>query len=446
MPKRKRDAESSAQVALEKHQADIFRALKAAKGFERQRLSKRLREDGVLPDKQRRLEREVATLKSLDLHQTARVHLTSSLLKIKSIAGSPDLPEALRVGVPKSQLPEEERLALHNVTSALYNRDAVKKATDRAVLAMCRLLDVSASGKAKRSRKSEPAEARDSSLHPEPSLDRASSNEDASDDNSELDGFESDVDEPGPAVGPVTSDAEAAEEAELAKYDDCLGSSSDEDDQVQDARFQRLRGRDTSISNNISLSESSSDGEMDLDAESAPSRSPLPRPAKTSKDKSSSTVKLRTTGNSTFLPSLMGGYISGSESASDVEVAKPKPRRGQRARQAIWEKKYGANAKHLQKQKEGRDAGWDMRRGAVADDERNRNGPWKRGASRNSSAKKGGSSGATTRTETRIDRPHKPAKADNDDARPLHPSWAAKKKARDAQRTVAFSGQKMVFD
>lgn len=48
---------------LEKHQDDIFRALKTAKGFERQRLSKRLHEAGVTPDKQERLEREVAVLK-----------------------------------------------------------------------------------------------------------------------------------------------------------------------------------------------------------------------------------------------------------------------------------------------------------------------------------------------------------------------------------------------
>ena len=63
MPKRKRSAETSLQAVLEKQQDDVFRALKVAKGFERQRLSKRLRDDGVQPDKQERLEREVAVLK-----------------------------------------------------------------------------------------------------------------------------------------------------------------------------------------------------------------------------------------------------------------------------------------------------------------------------------------------------------------------------------------------
>lgn len=63
MPKRKRSAETGLQVALEKHQDEIFRTLKAAKGFERQRQSKRLRQDGVQVDKQQRMEREIAVLK-----------------------------------------------------------------------------------------------------------------------------------------------------------------------------------------------------------------------------------------------------------------------------------------------------------------------------------------------------------------------------------------------
>ncbi|RCI16528.1 hypothetical protein L249_2643 [Ophiocordyceps polyrhachis-furcata BCC 54312] len=422
MPKRKRSVESSVQAAFAKHEVEIFRALKAAKGFERQRLSKRLHEDRVLADKKRRLEREITVLKSLDLHQTARVHLTSSLLRVKSVAASSDFPEALRAGVSKSQIPQEERVALHNVTSGLYNRDNVKQATDRAVADVCGLLDVTATDKVKRSRKNEVADARpDSGLE-------------TWEEKSELDGFESDVDEPGPAVGGMDSDDEAVEGTELAKYDDALGSS-DEDDPVRDPRLQ-------GFGNNISLSASPSDADMELDANSAPSRSPLSPPAKskTSKGKPSAAIKLLPTS----LPSLMGGYISGSESASDVDEAKPKPRRGQRARQAIWEKKYGSSAKHLNKPsgKDERDAGWDMRRGAVAENDRNRKTPWKGGAVRGSLVKNGGNRTVAARTDARERPHHKPAADDG----PLHPSWAAKKKARDTQRSTAFSGQKMVFD
>ncbi|KAL0578631.1 hypothetical protein V5O48_003374 [Marasmius crinis-equi] len=59
---------------------------------------------------------------------------------------------------------------------------------------------------------------------------------------------------------------------------------------------------------------------------------------------------------STFLPSLSTGFIRGDSSdLSDGEerAADPavkKNRRGQRARRAIWEKKYGSNANHKKKE------------------------------------------------------------------------------------------------
>lgn len=63
MPKRKRSAEPSLPEKLEKLRAEVFRALKTAKGFERQRLSKRLHDDGITPEKKERLEREIFVLK-----------------------------------------------------------------------------------------------------------------------------------------------------------------------------------------------------------------------------------------------------------------------------------------------------------------------------------------------------------------------------------------------
>lgn len=54
------------QELLNKHSDDISRALKAAKGFERQRLSKRVRENGITPDKKERLDREITVLKVID--------------------------------------------------------------------------------------------------------------------------------------------------------------------------------------------------------------------------------------------------------------------------------------------------------------------------------------------------------------------------------------------
>ncbi|KAL6865705.1 hypothetical protein ACO1O0_001801 [Amphichorda felina] len=470
MPKRKRNAEPSLLEKLDKYQNEIFRALKAAKGFERQRLSKRLHEQGVTPDKQQRLEREIAVLKSLDLHQTAQSHLSSSLLKVKSIAASTDLPEEIRAGVPKPKLAEEERAALHNVTSGLYNRKPVKEAVDRAVEFVCQSLNVPPPGKGKQPKKAkredqeeQPSDrirggaTEDKKPVPEAAVVEEEEEEEEAEDETDFEGFQSDVDEPGPAVGEPESDSEveADEEDALSKYDNLLGSSSDEDDEVDEKLYERFRGKEKVNLDDISLSGSGSESD---DEESAPppqeeeeeeeeasgSPSPSPPPAKKKKEKRSA-QPTGPTRDSTFLPSLMGGYVSGSESASDVDIAPPKKRRGQRARQAIWEKKYGASAKHLQETQKkkgkggGRDSGWDMRRGAVDGEDQGRRTPWKKGVA-NPFAKRtrDGEGGGAAQEKPR------PVKKDNEG--PLHPSWEAAKKAKDAQKALGFSGQKVVFD
>ncbi|PHH87918.1 hypothetical protein CDD83_8233 [Cordyceps sp. RAO-2017] len=455
MPKRKRSSDNGLQATLEKHQDDLFRALKAAKGFERQRLSKRLRDDALPADRKLRLEREVAVLKSLDLHQTARAHLTFSLLKVKSIAGSPDLPEPLRAGVPKPDLPDEERAALHNVTSGLYNRGPVKQAVDQAVAAVCRALSVPLPGKAKRPRKGKGTDDEEGFANPEPPQtspqgpSSAKQGQESPNEESEFEGFESDVDEPGSVMGQPNSEEEADEETAFSKYDQLLGSSSededdDDDDGLDEDVVKKLKGTEKVNLDDISVSGSSVDTDDEQDSASS-SRSPSPPPATTRQvdgKKGTKAVKIASARDSTFLPSLIGGYVSGSESASEIEDAKPKKRRGQRARQAIWEKKFGASAKHLRKQsqKGGRDSGWDMRRGAVNGEEQGRRTPWKKGV-RNPLATYANSpdqAGPVRRPE--------PKATKRDDEGSLHPSWAAKKKAQDAHKSVAFSGQKVVFE
>jgi hypothetical protein len=62
MPKRKRE-DNSLQGRLEKFETELLRALKTAKAFERQRQSKRARDQATTPDKKARIEREVVVLK-----------------------------------------------------------------------------------------------------------------------------------------------------------------------------------------------------------------------------------------------------------------------------------------------------------------------------------------------------------------------------------------------
>jgi hypothetical protein len=172
-----------------------------------------------------------------------------------------------------------------------------------------------------------------------------------------------------------------------------------------------------------------------------------PPPKKTKPSKGSDAPAQSTT----FIPSLMmGGYWSGSEEASEGEEAaaaapKRKNRMGQQARRALWEKKYGAAANHVQKemkqQKRNRDSGWDTRKGATD----------------------GGRGGRFGGRGDLTDRPHnihnrgghlsgsgpgqggKPKGPPKDEG-PLHPSWEAKRKLKEQASTATFQGKKVTFD
>ncbi|KAL2162250.1 hypothetical protein VTH06DRAFT_7163 [Thermothelomyces fergusii] len=543
MPKRKRDVPLDALIP--RLRTDIFHALKLAKGFERQRQSKRLADAKTPPEKKARIEKEVVVLKSLDLHHTAHAHLCTSLLKIKAIAERSDrLPEEIRAGVPKPDLTEEERVALHNVTSSLYNRAQVKQAVERAVEAVCRGLGVPVpEKKGKKAKKGEEEKTEDktdgSKADDGPADKKEKAKEgkeekvkDKADGNNKMDGAvkkekkkagqagEGEAGEEGgkrpgktekKTVGKQADGADQAgdntdmdeeeeeeEEKAVSQLDKMLGldsgeeSADEEEDVLVKGRTRKPSGKeldpmeittdeDGSDEEDLDPMEVSSDEEGssgsgdDFDgfsdaaegqqssasddesvaseaesSTSSESRSPPPKKAKKAKG------SLRPT-DSTFLPTLMGGYISGSESASDIDVApRRKNRRGQRARQAIWEKKYGDKARHLQKAANGRDAGWDPKRGAVDGESK----PWKRGI-RNPLLEKDktkASGAGETKPADEKKQPNnekklpsnerkKPAQRKRDDTGPLHPSWEAKRKAKEKQQLSApFQGKKIVFD
>ncbi|RYP76024.1 hypothetical protein DL770_007302 [Monosporascus sp. CRB-9-2] len=510
MPKRKR-GEPSLEEKLTQWEKELYRGLKTAKGFERQRYAKRIRDSP--PEKVARLEKEVLVLKSLDLHQTAHAHLCSSLLKVKGVPDAPGLPAEIKP-VPKPSLSEDEQVALHNVTSALYNRKQVKDVIEQAVMGTCIALRVpmpdKKKGKGKGDRGSDKSNGTSAEKDERPDATKTDearnrknprAGKEEQPDNTSMDDAEEEHEEDAArdsSEGPVllkrkagrpegheledggdaeSSDGESfegfsnseAEERAFSRYDGLLGGSSDEndsedeggeedDDDLQDSRARQLR-RGTADDISVSSAEESDESE-------AESYSSSPPPSKKSKSKTAKAEPIKT-GTSAFLPTLMGGYISGSESASDVDVAPTakKNRRGQRARQAIWEKKYGERARHKQEQakktKESRDSGWDMRRGAVDEDGGAK--PWKKGI-RNPFEKSAvhpdrqrqvedghrhrhqrrDRANSEERREKSAPRPRPEHK--KDDAGPLHPSWAAAKKAKEENQKVAFQGRKVVFD
>ncbi|KAI1826950.1 Bud-site selection protein [Xylaria intraflava] len=499
MPKRKR-GEPGLQEKLAQWQKELVRGLKIAKGFERQRLSKRLREAD--PKKAARLEKEVLVLKSIDLQQAAHAHLCSSLLKIKGVAESPKLPPDIKA-VPKPELSEEEKTALHNVTSALCNRKQVKDVIEEAIMGTCIALRVPMPEKRNKGKtKEKTAEPNDMRARKEKQTDHQRDSDDVADDESEEaeeaefkgppllkrnielgngeEELESNSGSESESPGFEGFSDSDVEENTFSRYDEFVGGSSDgddsgsDDDDDEDDEDDRMNSRGASIRkrtlDDVSFPSDSSD---DSDAED------LAPATKKAKVKAVKPVSFNT-GNSTFLPTLMGGYISGSESASDVDVAPAarKNRRGQRARQAIWEKKYGEKAKHHNKEKDTRSAGWDMKRGAVDVDTNNASRPWKKGikdpfeknhvhpqrqqkmqnesdrASRGKDRRpkdtqeKGQSSrqdrNQSFQAEKSMPKPKPPPT--RDDTGPLHPSWAAAKKAKEGVQKVEFQGKKVVFD
>ncbi|CAN8098423.1 unnamed protein product [Discula destructiva] len=481
MPKRKRDV---LEDRLAHHHQELSRMLKTAKGFERQRMAKRQRDPKSTPEKRARIEKEIFVLKSLDLHSAAYAHLCASLLKIKAVAESPKLPDDVKNGVPKPEISDEEKSLLHNVTSGLYNQPKVREALDKAVADICHVLQVPVpdkKGKLKKGDKKSEAIARKDTeekaadtiadthttlrekqkKHEEikaPAESSSAAEADSEEEETEFNGFSDDEGD---------ADVEVKEEQVVSRFNDRLGTSDDEeydtaneeldpmeitdlsaseesDDEMSldgsgsDDEGPEAKGRDQNEDDDTSEDEDE-DGNDDDDDDDDDSDSSAVSPPTKARKEAKKRSSARTKDSQYALPSLLGGYVSGSGSeASDIDVAPSrKNRRGQRARQAIAEKKFKDQAKHLAKQKLERDNGWDMKRGAVDGDART---PWKKGVRTPFDRSRGDGEGG----EREPRRPKPPPK--KDDEGPLHASWEAAKKAKEAQETAVFSGKRVVFD
>ncbi|KAF8807120.1 Bud-site selection protein [Phlegmacium glaucopus] len=181
-------------------------------------------------------------------------------------------------------------------------------------------------------------------------------------------------------------------------------------------------------------------------------KSKLGKPAK-----SSSSIN-----ESTFLPSLSVGFIRGGSDDSDwsetegksTDLEPKKNRRGQRARRAIWEKKFGRNANHKKKEEEV--TAQARKISGHTSKITGSNGPKlpgpssARGSARYSKDKKFSQihqpvdAGWGTRT-VGVSTPSIVTPAGMD--RPLHPSWEAKRRLKEKQSVgiVPSQGKKIKF-
>ncbi|KAG9243546.1 Bud-site selection protein [Calycina marina] len=451
----------------------LNRSLKTAKGFERQKLGKRLKNatQAGKYDEVARINREIEVLKGMELGVIVEGHLWKSLGKVKAFAENEELAEAKRVLKEEEELPEmteDEKKAWGNVTSGLFNMKSVKDAMVEIVRETYAVLGISPPSAAKR-QKGTAQEL----IKPIKGILKSASKI-GSKESGVLNAEESDWEGIGsgdngvPIPGDADSESESDEEDNgarlgdddfddemLERYQNLLGSSDEEsfDEAAYKAR------RTSPPSTNLSLSPSSSpsislslsdqsevDSGSDSDSEAI---AIAPRAKKTKR-----AAKPDELNTSTFLPTLMGGYWSGSESsASDIEndpkmsLQTRKNRPGQMARRAIWEKKFKDKANHV---KTGQGTVEEVRQSKRKDEKglhRGRGGGRGRGGWR----ERGDYAGGERRREVTTgdnatplgDRRPKPK---NDDAGVLHPSWQAAKKAKKEQKTATFAGRKVVFD
>lgn len=357
----------------------------------------------------------------LDYHITAERYLFKQLSKTKRIAELPTFQEFQESKNVSTDGPKSTAEA--NILARLFKSNPVKNAMPNLLADIRRLLGVNEaptgkSGmkeaaqkeKSKKPKSESESESEAESTVPLKKAEKKKSTKDAEQDSQPEDGVSG-------------SEGEGFNSDELEQFGSRLapGSGSEDESESEDADESGGLGPDD-ISDSVSRGSS-----PEFSAED----SPPPKKAKASKGSAAPAKE------TTFLPSLMmGGYWSGSEEASDDEAAAPKRknRMGQQARRALWEKKYGAGANHVQKeqqqQKRNRDSGWDTKRGATA----------------------GGRGGFGGRQQNRYEggsgftggQSNKP-KAPPKDEGPLHPSWEAKRKQKE-QTTAAFAGKKVVFD
>lgn len=151
------------------------------------------------------------------------------------------------------------------------------------------------------------------------------------------------------------------------------------------------------------------------------------------------------------LPELATGYFSGG-SDSEIEddevvtkIIKPqkKNRRGQRARQKIWEAKFKNQANHIKKEKELKQKQYEQRQKEYEE----------RVAKREARAKEWEKTGANNAPlkqqrifKKNVTMPSAPTSTKEEPKETkLHPSWEAKKKQEAALKNVKFQGKKITF-
>lgn len=263
-------------------------------------------------------------------------------------------------------------------------------------------------------------------------------------------GSESEDDESQDEDDSATNEVENDEKVDInddeySQYDALVAGSEDEDEEVEldtTVNYNEVTDTEPSDEEQEEMDDDSEDDSEDDFFEAEPKKEESRKKEKKEKEKKKD--------KELNLPELAAGYYSGasdSEPDDDQVVKKAlkpqkKNRRGQRARQKIWEAKFKNNANHIKKEKETQFKERQQRQKEYEE----------RVAKRAAKAKEleiTGSNNVPLKERTFAKGVPAPSavgtRTEPEGEQKLHPSWEAKKKQEEALKNVKFEGKKIKF-
>ncbi|KLO11465.1 Bud-site selection protein [Schizopora paradoxa] len=457
--KRKREGEKEEEDVSVKlrtklhHEAkEVKKAGKKVKAFETQKLVKKLKDARKKDDSNsvKEIEEQLEYLKQLDHDRISILSLRNKLKKDKFLSRNPACEAAISSELQIPPLPDAEKSkAATIVESRFLSSKTLSKEIDRILQSFRTILGGGGRQNAE---------------------DAASPD---NDDSEEWGGFGGSSE----SSKPTKKKGERIASTQLTKVEGSDGSDGGSEDDLQySSNFEDEEG-DAESWESGSIhgdDDEDNDSEEELIEEAGGSSSladaddaPPKKTKKPTKQKSTAAESSNLASGSTFLPSLSVGFIPGnsdsewSDGEADAgELPQRKNRRGQRARKAIWEKKYGRNANHIKKQQEqemqdtltkayanagrgrGRGRGGFQAQASRGGHEGAANGGFGRG--------RGGNQAGTPSQEpfsARSGEQHYREKKVDVSDKPIHPSWAAKMRLKEKQSAaiVPAQGKRITF-
>ncbi|KAI0761959.1 Bud-site selection protein [Trametes elegans] len=438
---------------------EVRKAAKKAAAFELRKLVKRLKAaragKAAKGDDVPELEKQLEVLKHIDHEPFANTALKTKILKDRLLSENEDVQVVLAEKLSANLVqPQPAGSSAAKVHGRLLSSKTIAETVHAVVKSLKEIVDPSLAKANVRAQGDEGSEGEvedeDEDVERRPSKGKKArveaSDESADEDEVEESDGEVAADDAGWESGTVDGKADGVGWESGTVDGGNLGVAASSDEEEDDSEAE------------------SGDEDEDEEDSDAPARNSVAKtPAKDPKGKAKAAGA-----ESTFLPSLSVGFTRGDSSASDLSDADAeaaaadlprKNRRGQRARRAIWEKKYGRNANHVKNQREvagARDPRQRADRKGPADGKARR-GQWEGGAKpqfeRGGLHGQRGPVGAPPPPPVDSGWPRKQggagagasagagAAGKKSEDKPLHPSWEAKRKLKEKLNPSIIPGQ-----